>query len=96
MYTYGEYYFYEDGKLVSKHKLDPDGSSPRTVYHYDEWGNTVQLDEYHKEDNLGEQIWIDYYDFDEQGNWTRCEVFLSGKHEGEPELAGYRKLTYYE
>lgn len=99
-YRYEERYFYKDGRLVEKHRIDPNhgisNRAHRTVYHFDERGNILQLDEYDAQDNLGDQLWVDYYDSDDHGNWTRCEMFLSGVHEGEPELTGYRKITYYD
>lgn len=45
--------------------------------------------------SLIREVWIDYYDYDEYNNWQRLEMFLSNTHEGEPDLIGYQKLTYY-
>ena len=70
--------------------------TPKATYTYNNHGSMVHLQEFDEQDNIVGEQWIDYYDYDHYGNWTRCEVFLSGTHDGEPDLIGYRKYEYFE
>ena len=70
--------------------------TPKAIYSYNSHGSMVHLQEFDEQDNIVGEQWVDYYEYDQYDNWTRCEVFLSGTHEGEPDLIGYRKYEYFK
>jgi len=97
-----EYYYRADNSLKKKilYSDEPERSglcrTHKGVYHYNERGLFSHLEEFDDKGNMVAQQWMDYHDFDQYGNWGRCEYYLSGSHSGTPDITGYRKLHYYK
>lgn len=101
-FMFEEFYEYnEDGTLKKRTQLieNPKYStrvrSHKVIFTYDEFGNCTHMQQFNRKDELIQQQWVDYSGFDHYNNWTQCEFYLNGVHEGRPEITMYRKYTYY-
>lgn len=49
-----------------------------------------------KEDGtLLTERWVDYYDYDTYGNWTKCKIYFEKYKDAVPDIIGHQYITYY-
>ncbi|ARN76698.1 hypothetical protein BST97_01025 [Nonlabens spongiae] len=95
-----EYTYRDDGSLSSRLEINhlSVGMSDRgysTYLELDENADIIYSRTTRKNGSLQDEAWVEYYDHDEYGNWTRSLQFLNGTHEGEPDVLSLRNIDYY-
>ncbi|MGB5981919.1 MAG: hypothetical protein WBG46_07210 [Nonlabens sp.] len=94
-----EYTYRDDGSLLSRLEVNHlfVGMSDRgysTYLELDKNADIIYSRTINKDGSLKDEAWVEYYDHDEYGNWTRSGQFLNGAYEGEPDVISLRNIEY--